>query len=134
MSIKKLTKRIWYGSETITNSDGKVTAVAPPVAINDGSEDWDLNGLVRGELYLNDNADDPALFCLGADDKPKRIGGGAGSEGGGTIDIEVNIEQGEGINIGRTIQNDKIKYIISHGDTSDGESTANEGTFVVKNA
>lgn len=133
MSIKKLTKRIWYGSETITNSDGKVTAVAPPVAINDGSEDWDLNGLVRGELYLNDNADDPALFCLGADDKPKRIGGGAGSEGGGTIDIEVNIEQGEGINIGRTIQNDKIKYIISHGDTSDGESTANEGTFVVKN-
>lgn len=133
MSIKKLTKRIWYGSETITNSDGKVTAVAPPVAINDGSEDWDLNGLVRGELYLNDNADDPALFCLGADDKPKRIGGGTGTEGGGTIDIEVNIEQGEGINIGRTIQNDKIKYIISHGNTSEGESTANEGTFVVKN-
>ena len=133
MSIKKLTKRIWYGSETITNSEGKVTAVAPPVAINDGSEDWDLNGLVRGELYLNDNADDPALFCLGNDDKPKRIGGGTGSEGGGTINVEVNIEQGEGINIGRTIQNDKIKYIISHGNTSDGESTANEGTFVVKN-
>ena len=92
MSIKKLTKRIWYGSETITNSDGKVTAVAPPVAINDGSEDWDLNGLVRGELYLNDNKDDPALFCLGSDNLPKRIGGGTASGGGGIVNLDVDVK------------------------------------------
>lgn len=134
MSRKKLTKRIWYGSETIKDPDsGNLIAVPPVVAVDDGSEDWELNGLVRGELYLNDNADDPALFCLGNDNRPKRIGGGNGPGGGGIIDVDVNIEEGEGIDISRAIQNEKIIYTISHGNTSEGESTANEGTFVVKN-
>lgn len=75
MSIKKLTKRIWYGSDTTVDSEGKTVAAAPPVATNDGSKDWDLKGLVRGELYLNDNKDDPALFFLGSDNVPRRIEG-----------------------------------------------------------
>ena len=52
MSIKKLTKRIWYGSDTTVNSEGKTVAAAPPIATNDGSEDWDLNGLVIKMILL----------------------------------------------------------------------------------
>lgn len=133
MSIKKLTKRIWYGSETITNSDGKVTAVAPPVAINDGSEDWDLNGLVRGELYLNDNKDDPALFCLGSDNLPKRIGGGTASGGGGIVNVDVDVKEGKGIDVKKDLIGETVIFTVSHEDTSSAVSTSNFDDLFVQN-
>lgn len=133
MSIKKLTKRIWYGSETITNSDGKVTAVAPPVAINDGSEDWDLNGLVRGELYLNDNKDDPALFCLGSDNLPKRIGGGTASGGGGIVNVDVDVKEGRGIDVKKDLIGETVIFTVSHENTSSAVSTSNFDDLFVQN-
>mgnify|MGYP000815382489 FL=1 len=133
MSIKKLTKRIWYGSETITNSDGKVTAVAPPVAINDGSEDWDLNGLVRGELYLNDNKDDPALFCLGSDNLPKRIGGGTASGGGGIVNVDVDVKEGGGIDVKKDLIGETVIFTVSHENTSSAVSTSNFDDLFVQN-
>lgn len=133
MSIKKLTKRIWYGSETITNSDGKVTAVAPPVAINDGSEDWGLNGLVRGELYLNDNKDDPALFCLGSDNLPKRIGGGTASGGGGIVNVDVDVKEGGGIDVKKDLIGETVIFTVSHENTSSAVSTSNFDDLFVQN-
>lgn len=63
-------------------------------------------------------------------------GGGAFSSGGGSVPggggqepIDINILPGAGIDIEKS----GTSYTIIHGDTSEGESTANEGTFVVTN-
>mgnify|MGYP003205236742 CR=1 FL=1 len=118
MSKKKLTKRIWYGSDTVM-SEGKLQAAPPPVAIDDGSEEWHLSGLTRGELFVNDYAGDPALFILASDNTVRRIGGqgsGGGGEGGGG---DFSLVQGPGIEIESDINN---IYTISHKDTSSQES------------
>lgn len=118
MSKKKLTKHIWYGSDTVM-SDGKLQAAPPPVAIDDGSEEWHLSGLTRGELFVNDYAGDPALFILASDNTVRRIGGqgsGGGGEGGGG---DFSLVQGPGIEIKSDINN---IYTISHKDTSSQES------------
>lgn len=133
MSIKKLTKRIWYGSETTVDSEGKTVAAAPPIATNDGSEDWDLNGLVRGELYLNDNKDDPTLFCLGSDNLPKRIGGGATSGGGGIVNVDVDVKEGKGIDVKKDLVGETVIFTVSHEDTSLAVSTSNFDDFFVQN-
>lgn len=133
MSIKKLTKRIWYGSDTMVNSEGKTVAAAPPIATNDGSEDWDLNGLVRGELYLNDNKDDPALFCLGSDNLPKRIGGGTASGGGGIVNIDVDVKEGRGIDVKKDLIGETVIFTVSHEDTSSAVSTSNFDDLFVQN-
>lgn len=133
MSIKKLTKRIWYGSDTTVDSEGKTVAVAPPIATNDGSEDWDLNGLVRGELYLNDNKDDPALFCLGSDNLPKRIGGGTASGGGGIVNVDVDVKEGRGIDVKKDLIGETVIFTVSHEDTSSAVSTSNFGDLFVQN-
>lgn len=133
MSIKKLTKRIWYGSETTVDSEGKTVAAAPPIATNDGSEDWDLNGLVRGELYLNDNKDDPTLFCLGSDNLPKRIGGGATSGGGGIVNVDVDVKEGKGIDVKKDLVGETVIFTVSHEDTSSATSTSNFDDLFVQN-
>lgn len=133
MSIKKLTKRIWYGSDTTVDSEGKTVAAAPPIATNDGSEDWDLNGLVRGELYLNDNKDDPALFCLGSDNLPKRIGGGTASGGGGIVNIDVDVKEGRGIDVKKDLIGETVIFMVSHEDTSSAVSTSNFDDLFVQN-
>ena len=119
MSIKKLTKRIWYGSDTTVDSEGKTVAAAPPVATNDGSKDWDLKGLVRGELYLNDNKDDPALFFLGSDNVPRRIEG-KGSSFSGYWTLVTTNAAGEALEEGKEyIQSDYTavskKDIVAYG-------------------
>lgn len=133
MSIKKLTKRIWYGSDTTVDSEGKTVAAAPPVATNDGSKDWDLNGLVRGELYLNDNKDDPALFCLGSDNLPKRIGGGTASGGGGIVNVDVDVKEGRGIDVKKDLIGETVIFTVSHEDTSSAVSTSNFDDLFVQN-
>lgn len=118
MSKKKLTKHIWYGSDTVM-SEGKLQAAPPPVAIDDGTKEWHLSGLTRGELFVNDYAGDPALFILASDNKVRRIGGqgsGSGGEGGGG---DFSLAQGPGIEIKSDINN---IYTISHKDTSSQES------------
>lgn len=118
MSKKKLTKHIWYGSDTVM-SEGKLQAAPPPVAIDDGTKEWHLSGLTRGELFVNDYAGDPALFILTSDNKVRRIGGqgsGSGGEGGGG---DFSLAQGPGIEIKSDINN---IYTISHKDTSSQES------------
>lgn len=75
MSKKKLTKHIWYGSDT-ENDDGKLQAAPPPKAVNDGTKEWHLSGITRGELYLNDYEEDPSLFVLCRDGKIRKISGG----------------------------------------------------------
>lgn len=118
MSKKKLTKHIWYGSDTVM-SEGKLQAAPPPVAIDDGTKEWHLSGLTRGELFVNDYAGDPALFILASDNKVRRIGGqgsGSGGEGGGG---DFSLAQGPGIEIESDINN---IYTISHKDTSSQES------------
>jgi hypothetical protein len=100
-------------------SDGKLQAAPPPVAIDDGSEEWHLSGLTRGELFVNDYAGDPALFILASDNTVRRIGGqgsGGGGEGGGG---DFSLVQGPGIEIKSDINN---IYTISHKDTSSQES------------
>lgn len=124
MSIKKLTKRIWYGSDTTVDSEGKTVAAAPPVATNDGSKDWDLKGLVRGELYLNDNKDDPALFFLGSDNVPRRIEG-KGSSFSGYWTLVTTNAAGEALEEGKEyIQSDYTavskKDVVAYG-VGDGE-------------
>lgn len=57
---------------------------------------------------------------------------GTGPGGGGTISGDIDILQGEGILIEKK-EEGGIKCTISHGDTSKGESSANEGTFIIKN-
>lgn len=133
MSIKKLTKRIWYGSDTTVDSEGKTVAAAPPIATNDGSDDWDLNGLVRGELYLNDNKDDPALFCLGNDNLPKRIGGGTASGGGGIVNVDVDVKEGKGIDVKKDLVGETVIFTVSHEDTSSAISTSNLDDLFVQN-
>lgn len=133
MSIKKLTKRIWYGSDTTVDSEGKTVAAPPPIATNDGSEDWDLNGLVRGELYLNDNKDDPALFCLGSDNLPKRIGGGAASGGGGIVNVDVDVKEGKGIDVKKDLVGETVIFTVSHEDTSSAISTSNFDDLFIQN-
>lgn len=133
MSIKKLTKRIWYGSDTTVDSEGKTVAAAPPIATNDGSEDWDLNGLVRGELYLNDNKDDPALFCLGSDNLPKRIGGGTASGGGGIVNVDVDVKEGKGIDVKKDLVGETVIFTVSHEDTSSAISTSNFDDLFIQN-
>ena len=124
MSIKKLTKRIWYGSDTTVDSEGKTVAAAPPVATNDGSKDWDLKGLVRGELYLNDNKDDPALFFLGSDNVPRRIEG-KGSSFAGYWTLVTTNAAGEALEEGKEyIMTDYTavskKDVVAYG-VGDGE-------------
>ena len=75
MSKKKLTKHIWYGSDTI-NENGELQAAPPPKAVDDGTEEWHLSGITRGELYLNDYEEDPSLFVLCRDGKIRKISGG----------------------------------------------------------
>ena len=133
MSIKKLTKRIWYGADTTVDSEGKTVAAAPPIATNDGSEDWDLNGLVRGELYLNDNKDDPALFCLGSDNLPKRIGGGTASGGGGIVNVDVDVKEGRGIDVKKDLIGETVIFTVSHENTSSAVSTSNFDDLFVQN-
>lgn len=74
MSKKKLTKHIWYGSDTV-NENGKLQAAPPPKAVNDGTKEWHLSGITRGELYLNDYEEDPSLFVLCRDGKIRKISG-----------------------------------------------------------
>ncbi|TGY54148.1 hypothetical protein [Parabacteroides distasonis] len=74
MSKKKLTKHIWYGSDTV-NENGKLQAAPPPKAVDDGTEEWHLSGITRGELYLNDYEEDPSLFVLCRDGKIRKISG-----------------------------------------------------------
>lgn len=74
MSKKKLTKHIWYGSDTV-NDNGKLQAAPPPKAVNDGTKEWHLSGITRGELYLNDYEEDPSLFVLCRDGKIRKISG-----------------------------------------------------------
>ena len=98
---KRLTKQLYYGSDTIPDPEtGELVAAPPPVAVNDGSDKWDLNGLVRGELYINDYAKDPALFILGSDNLVKRIGGTGTGGGSGVISVDIDILAGDGIDIG----------------------------------
>ena len=132
MSRKKLTKRIWYGSETAIDSEGKTVAAAPVVAVNDGSEDWELNGLVRGELYLNDNPYDPALFCLGSDNLVKRIGG-TGSGSGEIVNVDVDLKEGVGIDIKKDMAGEIVTFTISHEKTSTAKSTSNFDDLFVQN-
>ncbi len=75
MSKKKLTKHIWYGSDTV-NENGELQAAPPPIAVDDGTEEWHLSGITRGELYLNDYEEDPSLFVLCRDGKIRKISGG----------------------------------------------------------
>ena len=75
MSKKKLTKHIWYGSDTV-NENGELQAAPPPKAVDDGTEEWHLSGITRGELYLNDYEEDPSLFVLCRDGKIRKISGG----------------------------------------------------------
>ena len=75
MSKKKLTKHIWYGSDTV-NENGELQAAPPPKAVDDGTEEWHLSGITRGELYLNDYEEDPSLFVLCRDGKIRQISGG----------------------------------------------------------
>lgn len=75
MSKKKLTKHIWYGSDTV-NENGELQAAPPPKAVDDGTEEWHLSGITRGELYLNDYEGDPSLFVLCRDGKIRKISGG----------------------------------------------------------
>lgn len=74
MSKKKLTKHIWYGSDTV-NENGELQAAPPPKAVDDGTEEWHLSGITRGELYLNDYEEDPSLFVLCRDGKIRKISG-----------------------------------------------------------
>ena len=72
MIKKKLSKKLWYGSEV--DSAGNV--VLPPLA---ESAD-DLNGLHYGELYLHIMDDKLSLWTRTATDKIKQVGsGGSGS-------------------------------------------------------
>lgn len=64
---KRINKILWYGSET-ENGKAKAPAVS---ASADG-----LDGLNEGELYINNNPEDPALFTRGADGSVLRLGGG----------------------------------------------------------
>lgn len=130
--MKRLTKRLWYGSDTEKDKDGNIIATAPPVAVDDGSEDWHLKGLVRGEIYLNDNIYDPSLFCLGNDGLVKKIGGGSGG-GGGSVIVNIDITQGDGISINKNIVGEQLIYKVSHKDTSSVKSTSNVGTFIINN-
>lgn len=118
MSKKKLTKHIWYGSDTVM-SEGKLQAAPPPVAMDDGTEEWHLSGLTRGELFVNDYAGDPALFILASDNKVRRIGGQGSGSGGGGGTVDFSLAQGPGIEIKSDINN---IYTISHKDTSSQES------------
>lgn len=54
--------------------------------------------------------------------------------GGSSTNVDANFDivQGDGISVEKYMENG-LSYTISHGNTSEGESTANEGTFVVKN-
>lgn len=74
MSKKKLTKHIWYGSDTV-NENGKLQAAPPPKAVDDGTKEWHLSGITRGELFLNDYEEDPSLFVLCRDGKIRKISG-----------------------------------------------------------
>ena len=115
---KEIDQTYMYGSDTVM-SEGKLQAAPPPVAIDDGTKEWHLSGLTRGELFVNDYAGDPALFILASDNKVRRIGGqgsGSGGEGGGG---DFSLAQGPGIEIKSDINN---IYTISHKDTSSQES------------
>lgn len=130
--MKKLTKRLWYGSDTEKDKDGNIIASAPPVAVDDGGEDWHLKGLTRGEIYLNDNIYDPSLFCLGSDGFVKKLGGGSGGNGGSVI-VNIDITQGDGISINKNTVGKQLIYKVSHKDTSDVKSTSNTGMFIIDN-
>lgn len=131
--MKKLTKRLWFGSDIQKDDKGEIIASPPPVATKDGSDEWHLNGLTRGELYLNDNIYDPALFFLGSDGLVRRFNGGNSTGGGGSLITDIDITEGKGIQIKKSLYGKQLVYEVSHDDTSKGESTANEGTYVVTN-
>lgn len=131
---KRLTKQLYYGSDTIPDPEtGELVAAPPPVAVNDGSEKWDLNGLVRGELYINDYAKDPALFILGSDNLVKRIGGTGTGGGSGVISVDIDILAGNGIDIGKKMVGEDLIFTVSHADTSSVESTSNRDIFLIQN-
>lgn len=62
------------------------------------------------------------------------VKGSAGVFPGGsvTVNAEFDIVEGEGISIEKSAE-ENLSYTISHGNTSEGESTANQGMYVVKN-
>lgn len=131
---KRLTKQLYYGSDTIPDPEtGELLAAPPPVAVNDGSDKWDLNGLVRGELYINDYAKDPALFILGSDNLVKRIGGTGTGGGSGVISVDIDILAGDGIDIGKKMVGEDLIFTVSHADTSSVESTNNRDIFLIQN-
>lgn len=131
---KRLTKQLYYGSDTIPDPEtGELVAAPPPVAVNDGSDKWDLNGLVRGELYINDYAKDPALFILGSDNLVKRIGGTGTGGGSGVISVDIDILAGDGIDIGKKMVGEDLIFTVSHADTSSVESTSNRDIFLIQN-
>ena len=92
-----------------------------------------MNGLVRGELYLNDNKDDPALFCLGSDNLPKRIGGGTASGGGGIVNVDVDVKEGRGIDVKKDLIGETVIFTVSHENTSSAVSTSNFDDLFVQN-
>ena len=131
---KRLTKQLYYGSETIPDPEtGKLVAAPPPVAVNDGSDKWDLNGLVRGEMYINDYAKDPALFILGSDNLVKRIGGTGTGGGSGVISVDIDILAGDGIDIGKKMVGEDLIFTVSHADTSSVQSTSNRDILLIQN-
>lgn len=73
MMKKRLSKKIWYGSDV--DSDGK--PVLPPLA----KDPEDLEGLHYGELYLHITDDKLSLWTRTLTDQIKQIGGeGSGGE------------------------------------------------------
>lgn len=132
--MKKLTKHIWYGSDTIPDEEtGKLVAAPPPIADNDGSKDWHLKGLTRGELYLNDYSNDPALFVLGSDGLVKRVGGTGSGGGSGVISVNVDILEGDAIKVDKKLIGEDLKFTINHGNTSEVQSTNNKDVFLIQN-
>lgn len=69
---------------------------------------------------------------LGISGSESSSGGSVIGGGSAVVEADFDIMEGEGISIDKQSVGNLI-YTISHGNTSEGESTANEGTFVVRN-
>ena len=69
---------------------------------------------------------------LGISGSESSSGGSIFGGGSAVVEADFDIMEGEGISIDKQSVGNLI-YTISHGNTSEGESTANEGTFVVRN-
>lgn len=62
-------------------------------------------------------------------------GGGAGTGGGSSVEIEANLDivSGKGINVSKSQTGETLLYTISHGDTSNVESTGNADDLFIQN-